>query len=265
MSAADHRGEQPALHLGDALAWLAELETASAAAVITDPPYSSGGMLRSDRAGTTRRKYSGLKHRHHLADFAGDNRDARSWGYWMALWLGEAARVVEPGGACVLFCDWRQLPAASDALQAGGWVWRGVVPWIKPDARPQQGRYTQSAEFVVWGTNGPRAVGGDTLPGYYLARVPRATDPGAHQRRHITQKPLDLLRALVRIVEPGQLILDPFAGAGTTLLAAALEGRRAAGCEIHPGHHAAALDRLAHAAGAEQHLQTTLDLTERAA
>lgn len=259
--------EQPTLHQGDALAWLATLDTGSAAAVITDPPYSSGGMVRSDRTGDTRNKYSGLKQHHHLAGFFGDNRDARSWGYWMSLWLGEAARVVRPGGVLAMFTDWRQLPAATDALQAGGWVWRGIVPWIKPDARPQRGRFTQNAEFLVWGTNGPRPIGGECLPGYYFSRVPRNNDTGANQRRHITQKPLDVMRALVQIVEPGELVVDPFAGAGTTLLAAALEGRRAAGCEVHPEHYATALDRLA-AASAETDqaaLQTALDLTGDAA
>ncbi|MDT3395576.1 DNA methyltransferase [Streptomyces sp. B1866] len=256
---------QPALHRGDALAWLTSLGTATAAAVITDPPYSSGGMLRSDRNASTRRKYSGLKSHHHLPDFTGDNRDPRSWGYWMALWLGEAARVVQPGGVLAMFTDWRQLPAASDALQAGGWVWRGIVPWIKPDARPQLGRFTQNAEFLVWGTNGPRPFAGPCLPGYYVARAPRATDPGAHRRRHLTQKPLDLLRSVVRVVEPGALVLDPFAGAGTTLLAAALEGRHAAGCELDPVHHQTALDRLAEAADPGPISPTALDVTGGAA
>ncbi|WP_308311756.1 DNA-methyltransferase [Streptomyces sp. ISL-111] len=239
----------PTLHLGEALAWLVTLETASADALITDPPYSSGGMLRSDRTAATRTKYARSDSRTAAADFAGDNRDARSWAYWMTLWLSEAARVVKPGGVCALFTDWRQLPAASDTLQSGGWVQRGIVPWIKPDARHQQGRFAQNAEFLVWGTNGPRPIEGETLPGYYLARSPRATDPGAHQRRHLTQKPLDVMRSIVRIVPEGGLLLDPFVGAGTTLMAAHLEGRRAMGCELSLTHYEAALGRLAQAAG----------------
>lgn len=231
----------------EALAWLASLDTAAAEAVITDPPYSSGGMLRSDRTNTTRKKYARNDSRTAAADFHGDNRDARSWAYWMTLWLSEAARVVKPGGICALFTDWRQLPAATDALQAGGWVWRGVVPWIKPDARHQRGRYAQAAEFLVWGTNGPRPIVGDTLPGYYIARAPRAAENGPNKRQHLTQKPLDVMRSIVQIVEPGGLVIDPFAGAGTTLLAAAMEGRRAWGCENHAGHAAKARTRIAQA------------------
>jgi site-specific DNA-methyltransferase (adenine-specific) len=231
------------VHLGDALAWLASLPDGCADAVVTDPPYSSGGLMRSDRSMSTRVKYTGAKRAHQVPDFAGDNRDGRGWAYWMALWLAEALRVTRPGGVLAMFTDWRQLPAACDSLQAGGWVSRGIVPWIKPDARPQLGRFTQNAEFVVWGTHGPRGQAGETLPGYHIARAPRASEG----RVHITQKPVQVCRSLVRIAPPGGLVLDPFAGAGTVGVACRLEGRRFAGCELHPEHHAAALRRLADA------------------
>lgn len=223
--------DRATLYGGDALGLLGQLATGSVDAIVTDPPYSSGGMLRSDRAQDTRVKYTGEKRAKPSAlDFAGDSRDGRGWAHWMALWLGEALRVTRTGGVLVMFTDWRQLPAATDAVQAGGWVWRGIAPWIKPDARPQRGRFAQSAEFVVWATAGPRPLDGDTFPGYYLARVPRANDPEG--RHHITQKPLDVMRSLVRICPPGDLVLDPFAGSGQTGVAAILEGRRFIGCEI---------------------------------
>jgi DNA modification methylase len=53
------------------------------------------------------------------------------------------------------------------------------------------------------------------------------------------------MRELVRIVVPGGLVLDPFAGAGTTGLAALAEGRRFIGIELHPGYAAIARRRLA--------------------
>lgn len=231
------------VHRGEALAYLADQPTGSVDAVITDPPYSSGGMMRGDRTTDTRIKYTGRKHRAPSSlDFAGDSRDGRGWSHWMTLWLGEALRVTRPGGALVMFSDWRQLPAATDAVQAGGWVWRGIAPWIKPDARPQRGRFTQNAEFVVWATAGPRALEGETLPGYYLARAPRDTDPNG--RHHITQKPLDVMRSLVRICPPGGMILDPFAGSGQTGVAALLEGRDFVGVEITEHYHQVAEQRI---------------------
>jgi site-specific DNA-methyltransferase (adenine-specific) len=62
-------------------------------------------------------------------------------------------------------------------------------------------------------------------------------------RKHVAQKPLSVMRELVRIVVPGGLVLDPFAGAGTTGLAALAEGRRFLGFELHAGYAAIARRR----------------------
>lgn len=172
------------------------------------------------------------------ADFAGDTRDQRGWGHWCALWLAEALRVSRPGSFLAMFCDWRQLPTATDAVQAGGWVWRGLIPWVKPGARPTLGRPTNSAEYVVWATNGAAPLEGECHPGYLIERVSQA------DKHHMTGKPTDVMRALVRLCPRGGVVIDPFAGSGTTLVAAALEGRRGLGFEITEHYAAVARDRI---------------------
>ena len=247
------------LYQGDALAVLASLPTGSVDAVVTDPPYSSGGMVRSDRAGqSTVAKYVTTQNTRadELADFSGDNRDQRGYAYWSALWLGEALRVTRPGGVVLMFCDWRQLPATTDALQAGGWVWRGLVPWHKPASRPHSGRFSNECEYVAWGSHG--AMPNDwtllpTFPGFYSV-----SPPPSSRREHITEKPLVLMRELVKIVPRGGTILDPFTGAGTTGAAAVIEGRRFIGSEITPHFARVSSIRIARAAGSyvepeEQH------------
>lgn len=230
MTAPHYADELVKLYQGEALAVLAELETASVDAVITDPPYSSGGQVRGDRMMTARTKYVTSSAQHTLETFGGDNRDQRSYQYWCALWLAECLRVTKPGGILAMFTDWRQLPATTDAVQAGGWVWRGILPWIKPDARPQKGRFSAAAEYVVWATNGPREMNfqsDDPTPaGYYLCIAPR-------DREHITQKPLEVMLHLTALVEPGGLVLDPFMGAGTTGVAAVMRGARFIGADHH--------------------------------
>lgn len=233
--------EAVALYGGDALTVLASLSSASVDAVITDPPYSSGGMMRSDRANDVHTKYvrsdsiSGMD----LGSFSGDGRDQRAYGYWCALWLGECLRVTRPGGTCLLFTDWRQLPATTDALQAGGWIWRGIVPWVKPNARPMAGRFTAQCEYVVWGSAGTMPVNfGETcLPGFYQAMPPR-------DREHITQKPLSVMRELVKIAPKGATVLDPFMGSGTSGIAAVIEGRNFIGAELAEHYQQVARDRI---------------------
>lgn len=226
------------LRRGDALALLRGMRTASVDALITDGPYSSGGMVRGDRTATPTSKYvcSDSSNRK-IQGFSGDNRDQRSFAYWCALWLGECLRVTKPGAPALLFSDWRQLPATTDAFQAGGFVWRGIVPWHKTIARPQKGRFTAACEYVVWGSHGPMAVAGPSLQGLVEGNPPR-------DREHITQKPVEVLRELVKICPPGGVVLDPFAGSGTTGVAALLEGRRFVGFEMSDHFHALASRRL---------------------
>lgn len=219
------------LYLGESLEMLQSLVPASVDAVITDPPYSSGGAFRGDRAQDTKTKYlqndSGNQDR--LANFSGDNRDQRSFNFWSTLWAAAALRASKPGAVAMFFSDWRQLPISTDYLQSGGWVWRGIAPWTKPAARPQMGRFSAQCEYVVWGSAGPmpfeRGVG--CLPGFYEYGTPR-------DREHIAEKPIDLMRDMVKICAPESVVLDPFMGAGTTGVAAVEAGHRFIGCEQVP-------------------------------
>jgi hypothetical protein len=73
--------------------------------------------------------------------------------------------------------------------------------------------------------------------------APARHDPGGQV--HPTQKPISLVRALVEdFTDVGELILDPFAGSGTTAVASKELGRRFVGCERDPGYHVMALRRI---------------------
>jgi site-specific DNA-methyltransferase (adenine-specific) len=236
----EYSDEQLSLYRGDCLAVLETLPAASIDAVVTDPPYSSGGAFRSDRMQNVQTKYVQTGTNIDRPDFAGDNRDQRAYGYWSALWLSECLRIVKPGGLCLVFADWRQLPTTTDALQAGGWVWRGVVVWDKTEgARPVVGRFTSQSEYIAWGSHGPMdaELHPVCLPGVYRYPVKQA------DKFHVTGKPTDLMKALLRIVPPGGVVLDPFVGSGTTLAAAKALGLRAIGIEIDDAYQAIAKRR----------------------
>ena len=125
------------------------------------------------------------------------------------------------------------------ALQWAGWTWRGVAVWDKVASRPQKGRFRQQSEYIVWGSNGKmpleRNVG--CLPGVFRY-------PNPQNRIHVTEKPLQLMRDVVQICEPGGRILDPFAGAGTTVLAAVQEGYEAVGIEMSDAYFQRSTERL---------------------
>ena len=228
------------LYKGDALEILPRLEPF--AALVTDPPYSSGGMVRGDRMQATRAKYQSTDAKQIEALFSGDNRDQRAWFAWSALWLSHCLRIAEPGAIAAVFTDWRQLPTATDAIQSDGWVWRGIVPWDKINARPMPNRYTSQCEYVVWGTNGPRDFA--TQGATYHAGILRSMPPATKDRRHSTQKPVQILRDLVEVAKPGKTILDPFVGSGSTGVACLETGRRFVGIEVNGQYFEIALERI---------------------
>ena len=224
---------------GDALHIMRGMQDATFDAVITDPPYSSGASTLAGKQASTASKYCNIKRDNILPDFEGDAKDQRSWTNWCAEWLHEAKRLSKPGAPICVFTDWRQLPSLTDALQWAGWCWRGTAAWDKLNSRPQKGRFRNQCEYIVWGSNGAMPVDRPVpvLPGVFR-------HANEAQRLHQTVKPLALMREIVRICAPGGRILDPFAGSGTTVLAALLEGYDAVGIELSVKYAAVARERL---------------------
>lgn len=239
------------IYHGEACAVLENLPTASCDVMVTDPPYSSGGMFRGDRVVDPANKYRGWSHdpqstRKPTAEygsFGGDNRDQWAWIRWTVAWSHSALRVVRPLGHAFMFTDWRQLPATTDAAQFGGWSWQGILVWDKGVARPMQGRFRNHIEYVVWSTNGGLAPVADAYPSALIA-VPTVS---TSEREHVTQKPVALLRHILAVVpQAGPLVvLDPFMGSGSTLVAAKYAGHKAIGIEVEERYCEIAAKRLA--------------------
>jgi len=214
-------------------------------AVITDPPYSSGGMMRGDRIGATSSKYQSTEHRGLYPEFGGDTRDQRAYMVWCTLWLGLALSKVTAGGILACFTDWRQLPTTTDAIQCGGWVWRGIGVWDKTEAaRPQKGRFRNQSEYFVWGSSGPMIDEGPCLPGVFRYSAQ------SEEKHHITGKPVSLMSDMLGIC--GGIVLDPFMGSGSTGLAAIKTGRKFIGIERDPAYFEITVARIRAAVGQGQ-------------
>ena len=229
------------LYHADAMDVLPQLAPASIDAVVTDPPYCSGGMHRGDRIKSTRDKYMQSGQKTYHADFQGDARDGRSFAMWCDWWLRLCRRASKPGSPTCIFSDWRQVPTITDVVQTAGWVWRGIIAWNKTErVRPQLGRFRAQCEYIVWGSNGPMAINKDMgpLPGVYTYPVIPA------EKQHQTGKPAALMADIVRICPPGGTILDPFAGSASTAIGAIRQGRKFIGCEMDAGYFEIAVKRI---------------------
>jgi site-specific DNA-methyltransferase (adenine-specific) len=157
------------------------------------------------------------------------------------MWLAECYRIARPGAAIATFTDWRSLPVFSDALQIAGWTWRGVGVWVKPAGRtrPTKGGLWNDTEFILWGSKGVRTHT-VYLPGTWITAA-----PDSRIRHHVTEKPALVLDDLVKLTPDGGHILDPFAGSGTTAVAAVRSGRRCTLVEQSSEYAQIIADRIA--------------------
>lgn len=215
------------VYQGNCLTVLPSLPSASVDAVITDPPYSSGAANLSGKQQPTHKKYQHTSVVKSYPEFIGDAKDQRSFTRWSAEWLSECWRIAKKGAPLVVFTDWRQLPALTDAVQMADWHWRGVVVWHKPTGRPMLGEFRRDCEFAIYATKGKRAPGNSKcLPGMYSHTVK------ANEKFHVTGKPVALMRDLLEIVPQDGLVLDPFLGSGSTAVACVETGRAFVGIEM---------------------------------
>lgn len=223
------------LYRGDCLAILPGID-GPFDAIVTDPPYSSGGQAKGDRARSTGDKYLNTGSAKY-PDFLGDTKDQRSYLHWSALWMSLCHERMVDGGLMIVFSDWRQLPVTTDAMQAAGVTWRGIAVWDKTGgARPYKGGFRSQAEYIVWGSKGP-LKGERYSPGVF--RV----NPQTGGKLHQVGKPLPLMDDLLAAC--GQRILDPFMGSATTGLAALNQGKEFVGIEASQHYFEVAVERLA--------------------
>lgn len=206
---------------GDCLEVMADLPEASVDSVLTDPPYSSGGRrenTRSLRKSMTRR----------VEDddwIRGDGMSTTGFVFLLRECGLHWRRVLRPGGHVLTFIDWRMAPNLGAALETADLRQHPTLVWDK--ATLGMGAiFRNQHEFIVHMSAGtPMPPQRRDMPN--VLRYPKVRDGD-----HPTEKPTALLQDLLSVIAPpAGLVLDPFAGSGSTLTAAKVTGRRAIGIE----------------------------------
>lgn len=232
----------------DALADVGEVD-----AVITDPPYSprahqgfrsQDDMIEAQRAALARNRAAGRVTKdglvHGRPSFGSIPYDPMTEDHARAMVSFFAPRC---RNWFVIFGDHISYRLWEAALEAAGWYVFAPVVWLRTGGTPRfQGDGPACSTEWICVARPRRKTTCGSLPGHYVHPVLKGNAAG----KVLTgQKPVDLMRAIIRdYTAPGDLIAEPFAGSGTTLLAAAMEGRRAVGAEMDPATHAKALKRL---------------------
>ena len=240
---------------GDCIAAMAALPAASVDLVFADPPYNlqlRGELHRPDNS------------RVDAVDDAWDQfASFQAYDAFTKAWMTEARRVLKPDGALWVIGAYHNIFRVGATLQdLGFWILNDVV-WRKSNPMPnfRGKRLTNAHETLIW------AARSDSAKPTFNYDAAKALNEGVQMRSdwviplctggerlkgadgaklHPTQKPEALLhRVLVTSTKPGDVVLDPFFGSGTTGAVAKRLGRRWIGIERDKGYAAAALKRIA--------------------
>lgn len=219
------------LYLGDARAVVPTLGWVDH--VLMDPPYEAV-MHRSKSGVKALVRPDGSQHWKPL-DFGpiDEIRDeVVGWGMQCDGWF-------------IAFCTPEGVARWADCINASPMRYKRACIWVKPDSTPQmngQGPAMGAECFVcAWAGSGHARWNAGGKRGVYTHCVNGAERTGLHP----TEKPRRLMSELVAdFTCPGQLILDPFMGSGTTGVAAVMAGRRFVGVEMNPAYFELACRRI---------------------
>jgi modification methylase len=241
---------------GDCVARMRELPAASVDLIFADPPYNLqlGGDLFRPEGG-----------RVDAVDDAWDKFDSlAAYDRFTHAWLAEARRILKPNGSIWVIGSYHNIFRVGTALQDQGyWILNDIV-WRKANPMPnfKGTRFTNAHETLIWASMGEdarytfnyRAM--KTLNDELQMRSDWLIPICGGQERikrggtkaHPTQKPEALLyRILLACSAPGDIVLDPFFGTGTTGAVAKRLGRHFIGIEREAGYIAVAEQRIAEA------------------
>ena len=226
--------------------FLQELPSNSVDLVLTDPPYTI-----SRKTGFAQVK-NGVKRFAVSMDFGAWDHEQID----LTIFADRTYRVLRRGGTVIVWYDVWKISHLYEALADAGFKMLRLIVWNKTNPVPLNSRRTylsNSREMAVVGVK----VGSPTFNSVYdSGDYESKADIGNYeypiprhggQRIHPTQKPLDLFQELVRKhSNPGDLVVDPFLGSGTTAVAALQEARIFKGCDIDDKYVEAAKERVKH-------------------
>jgi DNA modification methylase/ParB-like chromosome segregation protein Spo0J len=216
-------------NLGDWRAHLDAVPDGSVALLLTDPPY--GIDYQSDYRLDRREDH---RHERIVAD-----ETAASATVDLAALLAAMLPKLATDAHLLVFTHWRTEPRTRALLEAAGLTLRGSLVWDKAAT----GMGDPSTTFAPQHERILHAVKGSPL------LLQRASDvfrePRTASEQHPTEKPLALLKRLIEATTvEGELVVDPYGGIASTLVAARQLGRECWGCEIDETYYRAGLERL---------------------
>ena len=229
-------GQETQIKVADFSDFMKSLPRGSVDLILTDPPYTIS-------------KETGFKSVVNGVQRFAVSMDFGAWDHCQ-IDLAEMAegfyRALRQGGTAIVWYDLWKIGEIKEAMEQAGFKMLRQIIWEKTNPVPLNMRATYLSncrEMAVSGVKGGKPTFHDQYDrGVYEFPIPRHNG----NRQHPTQKPEELFAELVRKhSNPGDLVVDPFLGAGTTAMAALKNGRRFTGCDIDERYVQISRERVA--------------------
>lgn len=217
----------------DCLEGLAKLHTVDL--VIADPPYVISRKSNFHTMPDRKNARTGTMLANWDSSF--DNKP----------WITSAAKRLKHGGSLLVFNDWTKATIIGDICKTAGLIYKDTLIWEKtnPFPRNRDRRYVPNVEMIQWYVKpGKWTFNRQSKYEGCVLRFPSESG-GGYKRYHPTQKPVKLLEYLIKVHSNEEdLIVDPFVGSGSTVVACRNIKRNCIGFEIDQIYYNICVERL---------------------
>lgn len=234
-SKADFRNENVLLYNRDCMEVLEQLPSNSIDLVVTDCPYKvcSGGHITKN----CKKVCGGILS--HSNELARQGKLFQHNNIKFSEWLPEVYRVLKDNTHCYIFINGRNLAELQREAEKVGFKYQQLLVWDKGNATPCH-YYMNAVEYILMlRKGGARDI--SNMGTKNILRIPNIMG----NKKHPTEKPSSLMGILItNSSKKGDVVLDPFMGAGATGVSCIETGRRFIGCEIDKKYFDVAVERV---------------------
>ena len=228
----------------DCITAMKRIDTGSIDLIVTDPPYNLGNFMKNRDTNLKKMRDN------FFGDAGWDDMEFDEWAESMDEFFSEAARVMKKGGSMIVFMAIIKVETIIKLAEKNGFYYKTTGIWHKTNPMPRNMNlhFVNSTEAWIYFTYKKKTGTFNNGGAMFHDFIETSVTPNGERKsgKHPTQKPEALMQHFVEILsDPGDVILDPFMGSGTTGVVSKRTNRNFIGIELDKSYFKMAKERMA--------------------
>ena len=229
---------------GNCLEEMEKLPDNSVDLIVTDPPYNLGNFMRARDTNLKKMRDN------FFGDAGWDDLEFEQWVQHMNDFFTQSKRVLKKGGSMIVFMAIIKVESIISIAESNGLYYKTTGIWHKTNPMPRNMNlhFINSVESWIYFTNITRTGTFNNDRKALHDFIESSVAPKREKRYggHPTQKPESVIQHFVdTLSNPGDVVMDPFMGSGTTGVVSKRTGRSFIGIELQPNYFQICLKRMA--------------------